>query len=64
MLSTRQVRSEKTGRAERPLPVVLELCLYRVVNEQCGGRILPFGVRQLIHDYVFVQFNNDTLREA
>ena len=64
MLFARHVRTDDAGRTQRPLPVVLELCLYRVVSEQCGGRILPFGVRQLIQDYAFVQFNNDTLREA
>jgi surface protein len=42
----------------------VELCLYRAVTEGCGGRILPFGVRQMIREYAFVTFDNDTLREA
>jgi hypothetical protein len=44
--------------------MVLELCLCRAVSKCCGGRILPFGVRQLIHDFAWVSFDNDTLREA
>ena len=63
-MTTPQARTNETGRTQRPLTVVLELCLYRVVSDQCEGRILPFGVRQLIHNYAFVQFDNDTLREA
>jgi surface protein len=42
----------------------LDLCLYRVVNERCAGRVLPFGVRQLIKDYAWVSFDNETLRAA
>ncbi len=57
-------RADETGRTYRPITTVLELCLYRAATESCGGRILPFDVRQLIKDYAFVRFNNDTLREA
>ncbi len=60
-MTTPQARTDETGRTQRPLPVVLELCLYRATGEQCEGRILPFGVRQLIHDYAFVRFETDTL---
>jgi hypothetical protein len=57
-------RADNAGRMHRPITAVLELCLYRAVTEGCGGRILPFGVRQLIKDNVFVKFDNDTLRET
>ncbi len=33
------------------ITTVVELCLYRAVTECCGGRILPFGVRQMIQEY-------------
>jgi hypothetical protein len=46
------------------MTTVLELCLYRAVTDRCGGRILSFGVRQMIKDYDFVKFDNETLREA
>jgi hypothetical protein len=49
---------------ESPIATVFELCFYRVVSEHCGGRILLFGVRQMIQDYAFVKFDNETLREA
>jgi hypothetical protein len=63
-LTTPEARADDTGRTHRPIFTVVELCLYRVVTEGCGGRILPFGVRQMIKDYAFVTFDNDTLREA
>lgn len=44
--------------------LVLDLCLYRVVKQLCDGRVLPFGVRQLIKDFAFVSLDNVTLREA
>eukprot|EP01040_Poterioochromonas_malhamensis_P019561 gene19561-biopygen5845 len=47
-----------------PRAFLVELCLYRGVSESCGGRVLPFGVRQLIKDYAGVSFDNKTLREA
>lgn len=47
-----------------PLTMLLDLCLYRVVSERCGGRVLPFGIRQLIKDYVGPVFDNETLRQA
>jgi surface protein len=47
-----------------PLTTVVDMSLYRAVTERCRGRILPFGVRQLIKNYAFVTFDNDTLREA
>ena len=47
-----------------PITTELDLCLYRVVSELCRGRILPFGVRQLIKDYAWASFDNDTIREA
>ena len=59
-----QALSEHSRRRYRPIPVEVELCLYRAVSEQCGGRILPFGVRQMIKDYAWVSFDNQTLREA
>eukprot|EP01042_Synura_sphagnicola_P036623 gene36623-biopygen14088 len=44
--------------------MVVDLCLFRVVSDLCGGRVLPFGVRQIIKDYTFEKFDNDTLRVA
>lgn len=35
-----------------------------MVTEQCGGRILPFGVREMIKGYAWVSFDNETLRKA
>jgi hypothetical protein len=48
-----EARADDTGlRTIRSLRYgVVELCLYRVVSERCGGCILPFGVRQMIKDY-------------
>jgi hypothetical protein len=46
---------EALTRTDRPITTLLERCLYRVVTERCGGRILPFGVRQLIKDFAFVK---------
>jgi hypothetical protein len=51
---------EPAGRTHRPITMALDLCLYRAVTEQCGGRILPFGVRQMMKDYAFMQFDNKT----
>jgi hypothetical protein len=34
------------------------------VTDGCGGRILPFGVRQLLQELAFVKFNNYSIREA
>ena len=50
--------------ARHPLPALLDLCLYRAVNEHCGGHVLPFGVRQKIKDYAWASFDNATLQEA
>jgi hypothetical protein len=55
-LTTPEARVDDTGRTHRPIATVVELCLYRAVTEGCGGRILPFGVRQRIRDYAFVKF--------
>eukprot|EP01040_Poterioochromonas_malhamensis_P018387 gene18387-21462_t len=52
-MTTPEARADDTGRTHRPITTVLELCLYRAVTEGCGGRILPFGVRQLIKEYAF-----------
>ena len=49
---------------DRPIAVMLDLCLYRVVTDRCRGRVLPFGVRQMIKDYAWVWFDNETLRAA
>jgi hypothetical protein len=49
---------------DRPIAVVVDLCLYRVVTDRCRGRVLPFGVRQVIKDYAWVSFDNVTLRAA
>jgi surface protein len=49
---------------DRPIAVVLDLCLYRVVTDRCRGQVLPFGVRQMIKDYAWVSFDNETLRAA
>lgn len=49
---------------DHPIPLLLDLCLYRVVNDRCGGQVLPFGVRQIIKEYAWVSFDNKTLREA
>lgn len=59
--STRAIRGENY-----PVTMVLDLCLFRVVTERCGGRVLPFGVRQMIKDYAFevIVFNNMTLWTA
>eukprot|EP01040_Poterioochromonas_malhamensis_P022799 gene22799-biopygen8123 len=46
------------------IPMVVDLCLFHVVAERCGGHILPYGVRQLIKDYAWISFDNRTLREA
>lgn len=43
---------------------VLDLCLYRVTTERCEGRVLPYGIRQLIKEYARASFTNETLREA
>jgi hypothetical protein len=63
-LTTTEARANDTGRTHRPITTLVELCLYRVVTEGCGGCILPFGVRQMIKEYAFVIFDNDKLREA
>jgi surface protein len=49
---------------DRPIPVVVDLCLYCVVTDRCRGQELPFGVRQIIKDYAWVSFDNETLRAA
>lgn len=46
------------------IPIMVDLCLYRVVSERCQGRVLPFGIRQLIKDFTFTSFTNVTLRTA
>jgi hypothetical protein len=51
-------------RTDRPIAVVVDLCLYRVVTDRCRGHVLPFGVRQMIKDYAWVSFDNETLRAA
>jgi surface protein len=63
-MTTPEARADVAGRTHRPIKLELDLCLYRAVTEGCGGRILPFGVRQLIKDYAWVLCNNDTIREA
>jgi hypothetical protein len=55
---------EALTRTDRSITTLLELCLYRVVTGRCGGRILPFDVRQMIKNYAFVKFDNEMLREA
>eukprot|EP01042_Synura_sphagnicola_P030459 gene30459-biopygen29152 len=57
-------RIDESGCSQPPVAKVLDLCLYRVVSERCRGRILPFGVRQMIKDYAWVSFDNDMIREA
>jgi hypothetical protein len=58
-------RPSRHGRStDRPIAVVLDLCLYRVVTDRCRGQVLPFGVRQMIKDYAWVSFDNETLRAA
>jgi hypothetical protein len=47
---------------DRPIPVVVDLCLFRRVTDRCRGQVLPFGVRQMIKDYAWVSFDNETLR--
>ena len=42
---------------DRPITVVLDLCLYRVAINCCIGQVLPFGVRQMIKDYAWVSFS-------
>eukprot|EP01042_Synura_sphagnicola_P005235 gene5235-biopygen5575 len=59
-----QALSKPSRRPYRSLAIELDLCLYRTVSERWGGRILPFPVRQLIKDYSWVSFNNETQREA
>eukprot|EP01039_Chlorochromonas_danica_P013333 gene13333-15421_t len=44
--------------------MTVDLCLYRVTTERCNGRILPCAIRQMIMNYAFVVFTNDTLRKA
>lgn len=46
------------------IPMVLDLCLYRVVNERSAGQVLPIGVLQLTKDYAWIEFDNETLRQA
>jgi hypothetical protein len=48
VMTTHQARTDEASRTRRPIKMEVDLCLYRVVSEQCGGRILPFGVRQMI----------------
>jgi hypothetical protein len=55
---------EALPRSDRPITTLVGRCLYRAVTDRCRGRILPFGVRQMIKEYAFVIFDNDTLREA
>jgi surface protein len=58
-------RPSDNGRpTDRPIAVVVDLCLYRVVTDRCSGQVLPFGVRQTIKDYAWVSFDNETLRAA
>jgi surface protein len=58
-------RSPDIGPPPRPIAIELDLCLYRAVSEGCGGRVvLPFGVRQLIKDFAFMSFDNQTLPTA
>lgn len=46
--------TDASGRGDHPIAKKVDLCLYRAVAETCRGRIyLPFGVRQVIKDYVF-----------
>jgi hypothetical protein len=42
----------------------VDLSLCRVVTDRCRGQVLPFGVRQMIKDYAWVSFDNETLRAA
>jgi hypothetical protein len=58
-------RPSGNGRStDRRITVVLDLCLYRVVSDRCRGQVLPYGVRQMIKDYAWVSFNNESLRAA
>jgi hypothetical protein len=49
---------------DRPIAVLVDLCLYGVVTDRCRGQVLPFGLRQMIKDYAWVSFDNETLRAA
>jgi hypothetical protein len=47
----------------RQLVQLVDLCLLRCVELHCQ-RVLPYGIRQLIKDFLIVALNNATIREA
>jgi hypothetical protein len=53
-----------TSAPRRSIALTVDLCLFRVVSELCGCRVLPYGIRQMIKEYAFMSFTNETLREA
>jgi surface protein len=63
-LPTQTCDEPSRGNPQPPITTVLDLCLYRAVSDHCGGRILPYGIRQMIKDYAWAPFDNETLREA
>eukprot|EP01039_Chlorochromonas_danica_P013981 gene13981-16258_t len=62
--SSMRQHSDHDRHTHRSLSMVVDLCLYRVVAERCGGQVLPFGVRQMIKDFAWMSFDNETLKEA
>lgn len=56
--------SHRPPRSDLPVALIIDLCLHRTVSELCGGRILPYPIRQMIKDYALVFFTNETLRRA
>eukprot|EP01040_Poterioochromonas_malhamensis_P017848 gene17848-20647_t len=59
-----QVLADDAHPITHPLAMVLDLCLYRLVTDRCGGRVLPYGVRHMIKGYAWSSFDNKTLRTA
>eukprot|EP01042_Synura_sphagnicola_P036884 gene36884-biopygen33075 len=56
--------AEDARSIRRPIPMLVDLCLYRAVTECCEGRVLPFGVRQMIKAYAWVSVDDKMLWEA
>jgi hypothetical protein len=63
-MSVNKNPTERTDVTQPRIAVVLDLCLYRAVADCCQGCVLPFGVRQMIKDFAFEQFDNATVRKA
>ena len=49
--------------SHRDLVRLVDLCLLRKTDE-LGQRVLPYGIRQLIKDFLIVTLDNDSIRTA